>query len=451
MKTLRGLQEARDFVAERASLTHGDVPKELAQEVARRSQDIFGAPMTVSEVVSRVIEEVRNGGDTALRGLTERIDGIRFEELEVPADALAQAAETIPRELRDALELAAGRVADFARASLPKTWHNQDTGLGELIVPIERVGVYAPGGTASYPSSVIMTAVTAKEAGVREVVLCTPAHDGVNASPAALAAAHIAGADRVFSIGGAQAIAALAYGTESVPRVDKICGPGNIFVTAAKAQLQLFGQVGIDGVYGPTETVVVADDSADPTLCAADLLAQAEHDVLASAIFVTPSETLLQKVGAELVQQLQGLERKDIALASLNNRAAMVLVQDMDEALEVANLIAPEHLCLMVREPWRWVDKVRHAGGLFLGEHSAEVMGDYVAGPSHTIPTNGTARFASYLGVDQFIKRIPVVALKQEEIKRLAPSAAVIARAEGFTGHAKAAELRMEPGDKAQS
>ena len=447
MKTLRGFQEARDFVAERASLMHQDVPEELAQEVARRSQDIFGAPLTVQESVSRVIEEVRNGGDTALKELTERIDGIRLAELEVTAAALAQAAETIPRELRDALELAAGRVADFARASLPKTWHDQNTGLGELIVPIELVGVYAPGGTATYPSSVVMTTVTAKEAGVREVVLCTPAHDGVNASPAALAAAHIAGADRVFRIGGAQAIAALAYGTESVPRVDKICGPGNIFVTTAKAQL--YGQVGIDGVFGPTETVVVADDSADPTLCAADLLAQAEHDVLASAIFITPSEALLQKVGVELVQQVQGLERRDIALASLNNRAAMVLVDDMDEALQVANLIAPEHLCLMVREPWRWVDKVRHAGGLFLGEHSAEVMGDYVAGPSHTIPTHGTARFASYLGVDQFIKRIPVVALKQEEVRRLAPSAAVIARAEGFTGHAKAAELRMEPGDKA--
>ncbi len=443
MNVLHGLEEAREFVAGRASIISQEVPQELAQEVARRSQAIWGQPFTIHEAVRHVIEDVRTGGDAALKDLTERIDGIRFADLEVPREALAQAAESIPHDLRAALELAARRVAQFAEASLPKTWHDSNTGLGELIVPLERVGVYAPGGTAAYPSTVIMTAVTARTAGVQEVIVCTPAHDGVNASAVVLAAAHIAGVDRLFRIGGAQAIAAMAFGTESVPKVDKICGPGNIFVALAKQQL--FGQVGIDGVFGPTETVVVADDSADPALCAADLLAQAEHDPLASAVLVTPSESLVGRVGEELVRQLMTLERRDIALASLNNHGAMILVRNLTEALEVSNLIAPEHLCLMVRQPRRWVKKVRHAGGLFLGEHSAEVMGDYVAGPSHTIPTHGTARFASYLGVDQFIKRIPVIALKKDVARRLAPTAAIIARAEGFTGHARAADLRAHP------
>ena len=443
MRVLRGIEEAREFVAGRASIASQEVPEELAQEVARRSQAIWGQPFTIHEAVRRVIEEVRKGGDAALKDLTERIDGIRFADLEVPKKALAQAADSIPTELRSALELSARRVAQFAEASLPKTWHDSNTGLGELIVPLERVGVYAPGGTAAYPSTVIMSAVTARTAGVQEVIVCSPAHDGVNASAVVLAAAHIAGVDRVFRIGGAQAIAAMAFGTESVPKVDKICGPGNIFVALAKQQL--FGQVGIDGVFGPTETVVIADDSADPRLCAADLLAQAEHDPLASAVLVTPSESLVSRVGEELVKQLMTLERRDIALASLNNHGAMILVKDMAEALEMSNLIAPEHLCLMVKQPRRWVKRVRHAGGLFLGEHSAEVMGDYVAGPSHTIPTHGTARFASYLGVDQFIKRIPVIALKKDVARRLAPTAAIIARAEGFTGHARAADLRAEP------
>ncbi len=443
MRVLHGLAEAKEFVAGRASITSQEVPEELAQEVARRSQAIWGSPLTVHESVRRIIEDVRKGGDTALKDLTERIDGIRFADLEVPREALAQAAGSIPTELRSALELVAQRVAQFAEASLPKTWHDPNTGLGELIVPLESVGVYAPGGTAAYPSTVIMTAVTAKTAGVQDVIVCTPAHDGVNASAVVLAAAHIARVDRVFRIGGAQAIAAMAFGTESVPKVDKICGPGNLFVALAKQQL--FGQVGIDGVFGPTETVVVADDSADPALCAADLLAQAEHDALASAVLVTPSEALVGRVGEELVKQLMTLERRDIALASINNHGAMILVKDITEALEVSNLIAPEHLCLMIRQPRRWVKRVRHAGGLFLGEHSAEVMGDYVAGPSHTIPTHGTARFASYLGVDQFIKRIPVIALKEDVARRLAPTAAIIARSEGFTGHARAAEMRAAP------
>ena len=438
MKVLRGLKEAGDFAAGR-----GDPDFEKApEEVAQRIQEVFGQGKTPQSVVSHILRDVRERGDTAVRDLTRRIEGVEVEELEVVRAEVLQATELIPQELRAALELSAGRVADFAKASLPRTWHDHGTGLGERVVSLERVGVYAPGGTAAYPSTVVMTAVTARVAGVKEVVLCTPARDGVNPDVTVLAAAQIAQVDRVFRIGGAQAMAAMAYGTESVPRVDKVCGPGGIFVTLAKKQL--FGQVGVDGLYGPTETVLIADDSAHPRLCAADLLAQAEHDLLASPVLVTPSEALAESVGQELVSQLQGLERRDIALSALENQGAIILVDNLEEAMQVANLIAPEHLCLMVREPWQWVERVQHAGGIFLGEYSAEVMGDYVAGPSHTIPTQGTARFASYLGAEQFVKRIPVVALEEALVKELAPSAAVIARAEGFTGHAKAAEMRMD-------
>ncbi|MEE8443579.1 MAG: histidinol dehydrogenase [Dehalococcoidia bacterium] len=435
---LRGLREAREHLAARGTPGMETLP----EEVARRTEAIFGQGATAQSAVSYILREVRERGDAAVRELTRRIEAVELEELEVPKAGVLQAVEGIPKDLRAALELAAGRVADFAKASLPRTWHDAGTGLGELVVPLERIGAYAPGGLAAYPSTVIMTAVIARAAGVREVLLCTPAREGVNPDTTVLAAAHIAGVDRVFRIGGAQAIAAMAYGTESVPRVDKVCGPGNIFVTLAKQQL--FGQVGIDGLFGPTETVVLADDSADPRLCAADLLAQAEHDSMARPVLVTPSEALADRVSEEIKRQLQEMERRDIAGAALNGQGAVVLVGDMEEAMDVANLFAPEHLCLMVREPWRWVGKVRHAGGLFLGEHSPEVMGDYVAGPSHTIPTQGTARFASYLGADQFIKRIPVVALEADVVRRLAPAAASIARAEGLTGHARAAEMRME-------
>ncbi len=439
MRTIRGLKEAREFAAGHRT-SPNEIPEELAREVARRSQEIWGQPLTVQESVSRVIEEVRTGGDKAVRDLTWRIDGITFAELEVLASALARAAESIPGDLHAALELAASRVSDFAKASLPTTWHDSETGLGEMIVPLERVGLYVPGGAAAYPSVVIMNGVIARTAGVKEVVMCTPAMDGTNPNKTVLAAAHIAGIDRVFLIGGAQAIAAMAYGTDSVPRVDKICGPGNVFVTLAKQQL--FGQVGIDGIFGPTETVVVADEAADPRLCAADLLAQAEHDVIASPVLVTSSETLLRQVAEEIAQQIQKLTRRDIAQSSLDSQGAMILVESVDEALEVANLIAPEHLCLMVREPGRWLDRVRNAGAVFVGEHSAEVMGDYIAGPSNTLPTHSSARFASYLGVDQFVKRIPVMALDEATVRRLAPTASAIARAEGFTGHAAAADLR---------
>lgn len=436
MRLLRGISEVREFVSGRSIRSLESVP----EEVSRRIQDIFGRGMPPAEVVSHILSEVRSSGDSAVRDLTLRIDGLELKSFEVDRASLRQAVEEVPGELRSAFELAARRINDFARASLPKTWHDNDTGLGEMVVPMDRVGVYAPGGTATYPSTILMAVVVARAAGVKEIILCTPARGDARPNSAILAAAQIAGVDRVFRIGGAQAIAAMAYGTESVPPVDKVCGPGNVFVTLAKQQL--FGQVGIDGVFGPTETVVVADQWADPRLCAADLLAQAEHDLMATPILIATSEKLSEKVLAEITRQARSLERRDIALAALENQGAVVLVDTLDEALEAANLFAPEHLNLLVRDPWKWVGKVRHAGAVFVGEQSAEVLGDYVAGPSHTLPTHGTARFASYLGADQFVKRIPIVALDDGTVRKLAPIASVIARSEGFTAHAAAADMR---------
>ena len=446
MRVVRGIEEARRFVAARSALT---ASKEASEELAQPAQELSGSAMSPAGLVAHILQEVRIRGDEAVREFSSRFDGVELEELELSRADILGARDQVPAELLAALELAAQRVHDFATAALSKTWHDFDTGLGELVVPIERVGLYVPGGTAAYPSTVIMTAVTARVAGVKELVMCSPARDGDGLNPAVAAAAHIAEVDRVFRIGGAQAIAAMAYGTDSVPRVDKVCGPGNIFVTLAKQQL--YGQVGIDGLFGPTETVAVADDSTDPRLCAADLLAQAEHDSLATPVLITTSERLSQQVEEELKRQVEGLERRGIIQDALEGQGTMVLVDNMDEALEVANLFAPEHLCLMVREPWLWTGKVRNAGTVFMGELSPEVMGDYVAGPSHTIPTQGTARFASYLGVDQFLKRIPVVALDPDLVRRLAPTASTIARAEGFTAHARAAELRAEVGGEGKA
>lgn len=434
MRVFRDTEEAKKFLGGHADL------EVVPQAVTQRIEAIFGRIMTPQEVVSNILARVRSEGDSAIKELTQQIDGIELQDLEVSQTTLSDAFSSLPRGLEEALNIAAKRVTEFANVSVPKTWFDEMTGLGEKIVPLDRVGIYAPGGTAAYPSTVIMAVSIAKAVGVREVVLCTPARDGVNPNPSVLAAAQIAGVDRVFRIGGAQAVGAMAYGTQTLPKVDKICGPGNIFVTIAKQQL--YGQVGIDGIFGPTETVVVADESADPVLCAADLLGQAEHDVMAAPIFITVSPALLDQVSEQIRVQVDRLERREIAVAALEGQGALILVESMTDAIDLANFVAPEHLCINTQKPWKLVPLIRNAGGVFLGEFSSEVMGDYVAGPSHTLPTHGTARFASYLGADQFVKRIPIVALSKDDAVRLAPIAATIAHAEGFTGHAKAAELR---------
>ena len=293
------------------------------------------------------------------------------------------------RDRFNALRISAQRVEQFHMNTVPESWFDEAQGYGELIRPLEKVGIYIPGGRASYPSTVLMTAIPARVAGVKEVFLATPStgQAGINAD--VLAAAYVANVDQVFNIGGAQAIAAFAYGTDTIPKVDMICGPGNLFVTIAKKMV--YGQVGIDGLAGPTETLIVADDTADPRLCAADLLGQAEHDLLATPVLITTSEPLVTKIMLEIDKQMESLSKKETASASIENRGVIVVVDTIDDALTIANSYAPEHLCLMIEEPWNAIDKVSNAGGIILGENSPEVMGDYIAGPSHVMPTGGTA------------------------------------------------------------
>jgi histidinol dehydrogenase len=346
-----------------------------------------------------------------------------------------------------ALEQAADRIETFHRRQPLSSWFTNELGgtLGQIIRPIQRVGLYVPGGTAPLPSSVLMSAVPARVAGVREIVVVTPpnralADRRVPVDPVILAACAISGVDEVYLLGGAQAIGALAYGSESLRPVDKIFGPGNLFVTLAKRQV--YGVVGIDGLAGPTETVVIADDSANPAWVAADLLAQAEHDFLASAILLTPSQALIEKVQIEVARQLEQRGRADVIAASLEHRGGAVLTADLNEAVELANAYAPEHLGLSVRDPWNWVETVKNAGGVFLGEHSFEVLGDYLAGPSHVMPTGGSARFASPLNVWDFVKIVSLVALDQGTAEKIGPLAAAIAQAECLDGHANAALAR---------
>jgi histidinol dehydrogenase len=434
MRIIHGYEEGRALLERRPGFHAQTTP-----QVEQRLADIFGEPVSAFEAVRRIVAAVRESGDEAVRGFAQVIDGQQLGALEVPHELWSSIPEDLSMELVDALHTAAGRIRAFHTAALPQAWRDADQGYGEEFRPLERVGLYVPGGTASYPSTVLMTAIPAKVAGVREVVLCSP-----RLSPEVLAAAHIAGVDRLFQIGGAQAIAAMAYGTESVPQVDKICGPGNMFVALAKREV--YGTVDIDGLYGPTETVVIADESADPALCASDLLAQAEHDEMASPVLLTTSAALAGRVSEQVERQLLALDRETIARAAMEGQGMAVVVETLDQALELANAFAPEHLCLLVAEPERYVGQVRYAGGIFLGERSPEVMGDYVAGPSHVMPTGGTARFASYLGVHHFLRHMPVVALNQMHLTKLGHVAAALADAEGLSAHAQAIRLRLEGG-----
>jgi histidinol dehydrogenase len=387
---------------------------------------------------------VRTRGDAALREWSQRLDGFPPEvPIRVPAAALASALEALPKPQREALEIAASRIRAFYSRQPLSSWFTNDLGgtLGQFIRPHKRVGLYVPAGTAPLPSSVLMSAIPAQVAGVKEVLVVAPPQRGSGEiAPVILAACALVGVSEVYAMGGAQAIGALAYGTESVPAVDKIFGPGNLFVTLAKRQV--FGAVGIDGLAGPTETVVIGDDSARAEWVAADLLAQAEHDTLASAILLTPSRRLAEAVQVEVGRQMETLPRADILAQSLPGRSGIIVTRDLDEAALLSNLYAPEHLCLAVEQPWALSEKINNAGGIFLGEHSFEVLGDYIAGPSHVMPTGGSARFASPLNVWDFVHIISLIALNPATTAEIAPQAAIIARAEGLEAHARSADFR---------
>ncbi len=416
----------------------------LPESMRERSRAIFGEPLPPSQAVRRILSDVRQRGDAALREWTHKIDGIELDAITVDPAEFAAALETIPTDLRAALEFAAERIRQFHSYQPLPNWTTTEMGgrLGQRVTPIDRVGVYVPGGTAPLPSSLLMGVIPAQVAGVKEIIVATPPSRNGRVPQSILAAAAIVGMDKLVMLGGAQAVGAMAFGSESVPRVDKIVGPGNLFVTLAKQQV--YGIVGIDGLYGPTETAVIADEHANPVWIAADLLAQAEHDVLASAILFTPSVKLATAVQAEIEAQFDEIgERQDILLASLSGQSGIVLTADLDEACRLASAYAPEHLCFAVEEPRKWAEKVDHAGGLFLGERSFEVLGDYVAGPSHTMPTGGTARFASPLNVSDFVKINSIIELDDATSAQLSPIAARIARAEQLYAHANAAQKRI--------
>ncbi len=417
---------------------------EISDSLADSIAAIFGERIGADEAVRRILRDVRERGDVALREWAERIDRVALQDIVVPPEQVRRAYDAVEPRVVEGLQLAARRIEAFHRRQPALSWiHNDAEGtLGQLVRPIERVGVYSPGGTAPLPSSLLMTAIPARVAGVPYVSVITPPQRETGLPhPAMLIAADIAGVDVVYVSGGAQAIAALAFGTESVERVDKICGPGNLFTTLAKRQV--FGLAGIDGLPGPTETVVIADSSADPELAAADLLAQAEHDVLASAILLTPDAALAERVQQAVLRQLEELSRADIIAGSLARGSGIVVAADLDECFELANAYAPEHLCLLVEDPWRYLGAVRNAGGVFIGERSFEVLGDYVAGPSHVMPTGGTARFASPVNVSDFVKIISVVGLNEEALQKIGPAAETLARTEGLTAHAAAVRRRL--------
>jgi histidinol dehydrogenase len=400
----------------------------------------------VHEQVADIIAQVRQRGDAALLEFTRRFDRhqpARAADLELSQQALSAAWESLPAAMAAALETAAGRIRAYAEHQKLESWSYAEadgTRLGQKVTPLDRVGLYVPGGKAAYPSSVLMNAIPAKVAGVPEVVMAVPTPHG-ETNPLVLAAAHLAGVDRVFRMGGAQAVAALAYGTETIPKVDKIVGPGNVYVATAKKLV--FGQVGIDMIAGPSEILVISDGGTDPDWLAMDLFSQAEHDEDAQAILIATDADHLAAVEASIRRLLPTLERAEVVRASLSNRGALIRVDDLDQAAAVANRIAPEHLELSVADPDALLGKIRNAGAIFMGRHTAEALGDYCAGPNHVLPTSGTARFSSPLGVYDFQKRSSLIFCSPQGSDALARTASVLARGEGLTAHARSAEYRI--------
>lgn len=398
--------------------------------------------------VRAIVENVRERGDAALKEYTKAFDGVELSSIELGQGAIDEGFRRADPYLVDILYRAAERIGAFHQHQLRSGFQTSDEAgviLGQKVTPLARVGLYVPGGTAAYPSSVLMNAIPAKLAGVKELCLVTPPGKDGKVPPAILAAARVCGVDRVFRVGGAQAVAALAYGTESVPKVDKIVGPGNRFV--AEAKRQVFGIVGIDMVAGPSEILVIADESANPRHVAADLLSQAEHDKAASAVLVTDSEALANAVQAALEEQLPKLKREEIARASIDGNGKIILAESIAQAVEIANELAPEHLELCVAEPFRWLNAVQNAGSIFLGHNCPEALGDYFAGPNHTLPTGGTARFSSPLSVDDFVKKSQYIYYTPEALSVARETVSNFAKKEGLTGHARSVDIRFDPNE----
>lgn len=417
---------------------YGEITKE---EIFARTE----SAVNVEAVVADIIENVKKDGDSALRAYSEKFDGVNLDKLEVTKEEIDEAVASVDEKFLDILKRASENIYAFHSRQVRNSFLlNEKDGVvvGQKVIPIEKVGLYVPGGTAAYPSSVLMNCIPAKIAGCAEIIMVTPPKKDGKVNPHILAAARVAGVDRVFKVGGAQAVAALAYGTESVPQVDKIVGPGNAFV--AEAKKQVFGRVSIDMIAGPSEILVIADGTCNAKYVAADLLSQAEHDKMASAVLVTDSEKLAEDVSKELERQLPLLSREEIARTSIDNNGKIIITKSIDEAVAVANSIAPEHLEICVDEPFMYLDKIKNAGSVFMGKYCPEALGDYMAGPNHTLPTSGTARFSSPLSVDDFVKKTQFSYFTRDALGKLCRDVEYFAKKEGLDAHAKSAVIRFD-------
>lgn len=412
------------------------------------NEDIFARcvpEVNVEDIVSDIIKNVRTNGDAALFEYCEKFDKAKLTTLEVSKDEIQEAVNSVSPKFIEILEKAAANIRKFHEKQVRNSFIiNDEKGIvmGQKVIPVDRAGLYVPGGTAAYPSTVLMDAIPAKIAGCPEVVMVSPPGSDGKINPVILAAAYVAGVDKIFKVGGAQAIAALAYGTESVPKVDKIVGPGNAFV--AEAKKQVFGVVSIDMIAGPSEILIVADKANDPRHIAADLLSQAEHDKMASAVLVTDSYELAKAVQTELEVQIPQLSRSEIARVSIDTNGKIIVAENLKVAIEISNEIAPEHLELCVDNPFDWLDSIRHAGSIFMGKNCPEALGDYFAGPNHTLPTSGTAKFSSPLSVDDFVKKTQYTYYTKDALSKVAEDVAYFAELEGLTAHAKSAVIRTE-------
>ena len=416
---------------------------ELSPKIREANRKLFGADLSAIEIVRKIVAEVRSNGDQAVKKYTELLDLTQLDRFEVSYEEFSAAESKVDPKIMLSLERAASNIRQYHEEQKSNSWMTfraKGSILGQSIVPLRRVGIYVPGGTAAYPSSVLMNAIPAVVAGVSEIFMAVPTKHG-ELNPYVLMAARIAGVDRVFKIGGAQAIAAFAFGTESIPRVDKIAGPGNIFVTLAKKEV--YGHCDIDMLAGPSEILIVADESADPILTAADLLSQAEHDPLATSILITTDQNLADRVSAEVDKQLAELPRREIAETSIDLNGKIIVTENLDRAIDLANISAPEHLELLVKDPWNWISRIDRAGAIFLGSNSPEPLGDYFAGPSHVLPTGGSARFSSVLSVETFLRRVSLISYTRDALENVSKEIISLAKTEGLDAHARAIEKRF--------